>query len=309
MKFFPTLLLWGSVCFMLQAQNGTYTVIAEQGDGIFSMLRGQGLNPVKYYEEFITLNEKNIKNGSMLHVGREYIIPEAGDSLKNTGLRVAMSEGTEEAIFDEELANMSHKSTTLKNAVYYLIAENKIKEENKFVSDIIKSLAAELLVHGATVFIIEDGNTVENGTASTEVEKMGAYVETINKRYLQNSGKYQRLLIIRANGLIANENMDVAVYHHDNSEKGARFAQNIQNVFKKNSVSSRSYRDINTIFEDKNSLYLAKNTLPAISLLTVDNISKTLRKDGISIHSDKKSFTNWVTSGILKDYADLSIEE
>lgn len=309
MKFFPTLLLWGSLCFVLQAQEGTYTIIAEQGDGIFSVLRKQGLNPGKYYQEFISLNKENIKDGSMLHVGREYIIPEAEDSLKNTGLRVAMSEGTEESIFDDELANMPYKSTVLKNAVYYLIAENKIKGENKFVNDIIKSLAAELMVHGATVFVIEDGDASEMDTALTEVERMGIYVETVNKKYLQNVGKYQRLLIIRANGLIDNGNMDVAVYHHDNSEQGQRFAQNIQNVFKKNSVSSRSYKDINTIFEDKNSLYLAKNTLPAISLLTIDNVFKTLRKDGISVESDKESFANWVTSGILKDYADLSIEE
>lgn len=295
---------------MLLAQDNYYTVTAEKGDGIFSILRKQGLDPVKYYEAFITLNTRDIKDGSMLHVGREYRIPKATDSFKNTGVRVQIAEGTENPIFDTELANMSHKSSTLKDAVYYLIAENQTKEENKFVSDISKSLAADLMVHGATVFIIENkDDKFANSESLTEVEKMGWYVETINKRYLQNTGKYQRLLIIRANGLIKNGKMDVAVYHHNKSEKGQRFAQNIQNVFKENSISNRSYKDINMIFKDKNSLYLAKNTLPAVSLLTIDGGSKTVGKDGISVHSDKKSFANLITNGILKDYADLEIEE
>ncbi|KQC31048.1 N-acetylmuramoyl-L-alanine amidase [Flagellimonas eckloniae] len=310
MKLIPTLLLWVGMSTMLLAQENEHKVIAEQGDGIFSILRKQGLDPAKYYEKFITLNIENIKDGSMLHVGREYIIPKAKDSFKETGVRVQMSNGTVDPIFDAELATMSRKSNSLKNAVYYLIAENKIEAENKFTDDIIKSLAAELMVHGATVFVIESGDekVVERKPLS-EVEKMGAYVETINKRYLQNNGKYQRLLIIRANGLIKNGNMDVAVYHHNKSEKGQRFAENIQSVFKRNSISNRSYKDINTIFQDKNSLYLAKNTLPAITLLTIDSGSKISKKDGIPVRSDKKSFTNWVTSGILKDYADLSIEE
>jgi N-acetylmuramoyl-L-alanine amidase len=309
MKLIPAFLLWLGMSFMLFAQDNYYTVTAEKGDGIFSILRKQGLDPVKHYEAFITLNTKDIKDGSMLHVGREYRIPKAPDSFKNTGVRVQVAEGTENPIFDTELAKMSHKSSALKDAVYYLIAEDQTKKENKFVSDITKSLAADLMVHGATVFIIENKDAkIANSSSLTGVEKMGWYVETINKRYLQNTGKYQRLLIIRANGIIKNGNIDVAVYHHNKSEKGQRFAQNIQNVFKENSISNRSYQDINMIFKDKNSLYLAKNTLPAVSLLTIDGGSKTSGKDGIQVHSDKKSFASLITSGILKDYADLEIE-
>ncbi len=302
-------MLWISMSFMLLAQDNFYTVTAEKGDGIFSMLRKQGLDPAKHYEAFITLNIKDIKDGSMLHVGREYRIPKTMDSFKNTGMKVQISEGTETPIFDAELADMSHESSTLKDAVYYLIAENQTKEENKFVSDITKSLAADLMVHGATVFIVENKNEkITDSESLTEVERMGWYVETINKRYLQNTGKYQRLLIIRANGLIKNGNVDVAVYHHNKSKKGQRFAQNIQNVFKENSISNRSYKDINMIFKDKSSLYLAKNTLPAVSLLTIDGSAKTVGKDAIPVHSDKKSFANLITNGILKDYADLEIE-
>ena len=53
----------------------TIKVKAEQGDGIFSLLRKQGLNPGKYYVDFIQLNEALIKNGSELSLGVEYQIP------------------------------------------------------------------------------------------------------------------------------------------------------------------------------------------------------------------------------------------
>ncbi len=310
MRLIPAILLWVSMSFTLFAQANYYTVTAVPGDGIFSILRKQGLDPVKYYETFITLNTGDIKDGSMLHAGRKYKIPNAEDSFKNTGVRVQVSEDAEKPIFNTELAKMSHKSNTLKNAVYYLIAEDQTKTENKFVSGITKSLAAELMVHGATVFIIENKDEkLTNSVPLTEVEKMGWYVETINKRYLQNTGKYQRLLLIRANGLIENGNMDVAVYHHNKSEKGQRLAENIQTVFKKHSVSNRSFKNSKMVFEDKNSLYLAKNTLPAVSLLTINSTSKTSGEAGIPVRSDKKSFANWLTSGILKDYADLEIED
>ncbi len=47
------------------AQDSLQTVVAKNGDGIFSMLRNEGINIVKYYAEFIELNQDNIKNGAI----------------------------------------------------------------------------------------------------------------------------------------------------------------------------------------------------------------------------------------------------
>ncbi|UII74677.1 N-acetylmuramoyl-L-alanine amidase [Flagellimonas sp. HMM57] len=308
MKSIKAILLWVCASSILLAQENQ-TVIAEQGDGIFSILRKQGLSPAKYYEEFITINAKNIKDGSMLHVGREYSIPNASDSFKNTGVKMEAGKTTEAPIFDTELANMSLKSRALKDAVYYLIAENQDEAKKGFISVVVENLAKELMVQGATVYIIERDKTLSEGKELTGAAQMGGYIETINKRYLQNSGKYQRLLMIRANGLIANGNIDVAVYHHEKSKEGHRLANNIQNAFKKNSISNRSYKDADMIFKDDTSLFLAKNTLPALSLMVITNASKKSMEGTIPVRSDKKSFTNWIASGILKDYADLKIED
>jgi N-acetylmuramoyl-L-alanine amidase len=62
------------------------------------------------------------------------------------------------------------------------------------------------------------------------------------------------------------------------------------------------------IFDDKSSLYLARNILPAISLITLENTTKK-SNEKIAVQLDRKRFANLLTNGIMNDYADLEIEE
>lgn len=198
---------------------------------------------------------------------------------------------------------MSHRNKTLEDVVYYIILEDSITSPNPFMDDISKNLAAKLLEQGASVFIM--GNDVDQAPLNTK-DRLGNYVSSINKRYLQNQGKYQRLLVIKANGIVQSGNLDVTVSHHDNSEQGQRLAENLQNVFNRNSFVKKS--DVNSkIFEDKSMLFLAKNALPALSMITLSKQEQS-GDAVISVRSDKRKFANWITDGILKDYADLQIE-
>lgn len=282
-------------------------VVAEQGDGIFSLLRKQGLNPIKHYGEFIDLNSENIKDGSFLQIGVEYKVPITEDSFKKTGVLVQANNDIDKPIFDKELELMSLESERLKDAVYYLIVENETMGHNDFVRDVVQNLTTKLMVNGAKVYVMGDEVSKDSLNIWTERQRMGRYVEVINERYLQNNGKYQRVLFIRDNGAAENEDLDVAVYHYDKSEQGQRFAENIKNVFKKNSISNETYKDVNLVFEDQNNLYLAKNILPAISLLTLENASKE-SNDKIAVRPDKRKFAGWISSGIMNDYVDLEIE-
>ncbi|MEM9361726.1 MAG: hypothetical protein AAGA43_03775 [Bacteroidota bacterium] len=307
MKYKLAFVLWGFLVCALFAQEKSYKVVAEPGDGIYSLLRKQGLDPVAHYQEFIELNKENIKDGSFLHVGREYFIPYASESFKNVGVRIFLASDKEEPVFEEELQNLRKKSDALKDVVYYLITENKERTSNGFAKDVELNLAKTLLENGAHVFVLE-----QKGLLSSEenegIELMGSYVEAINKRYLKHTGKYQRLLIIRANGQIKGK-MDVSVFHHEKSEEGQRLAQNLREVFQKHSVKNRSYKSIEAIFEDENTLYLAKNVLPAVSLLDIDGTSRESKAKSIEVVSNKKALAQWLANGILKDYADLKIEE
>ncbi|MBA4744898.1 MAG: N-acetylmuramoyl-L-alanine amidase [Muricauda sp.] len=309
MKSRLTLLFWAWACTFIFGQESTYyKVVAEQGDGIFSLLRKQGLDPAKHYGEFLELNSDKIKKGSALKLGEAYKIPYADDSFKKTGVVVEAMADAEEPIFDKELAQMSLKSDKLKDAVYYLITENSTDKDKSFAKDVSQRLAAELMMHGAQVYIMGEDtpNDVLEDTAS-ENNPMGNYIKVINKRYLQNTGKYQRVLIIRSKNITESSNMSVAVYHYNKSTQGQRFAQNLQNVFKEKSISSRSSNEASLIFEDLNSLYLARNMLPAISLLTIESGSNTSASK-ISLKPNKKEFANLISDGILNDYVDLEFE-
>ena len=154
------------------------------------------------------------------------------------------------------------------------------------------------------------GEDISNELVGEDIapgDPTGDYIKVINKRYLQNTGKYQRVLVIRAENVSERSNMDVAVYHYNKSTQGQRFAQNLQNVFKENNISNRSVDEASLIFEDQTSLYLAKNILPAISLLTLKNTSD-LSDSKISLKPNKKEFANLISNGIMNDYADLELE-
>ena len=71
-------------------QEPLQTIVAKNGDGIFSILRNEGIEIEKYYGEFLELNQDKLKNGSRLVIGETYRIPNAPDSFKNRGVKIQM---------------------------------------------------------------------------------------------------------------------------------------------------------------------------------------------------------------------------
>ena len=317
-------LLWVLCPLLMFGQTKENVVVAEPGDGIFSILRKQGLNPAKYYAEFLELNKGNLRNGSELHLGRTYKIPYAEDSYTKTAIQLVTDGDKEESIFKGELAQILSKSDKLKNAVIYLISGDAHKQtaivEHKITDEITLNIAKELMVHGAQVYFIRsEAKSNQRGTkevykkgsedAVADLSQMQEYVEIINKKYLKHQGKYQRLIIARVNDVIKDDKCEVSLYHHNSSENGKQIASNIQKVFKQHSLESKPFKKYTEIFTDKNNLYLAKNALPAITLIEIDSAKKPSIEEGILVNSDQESLSNLIASGILNDYSDLEIEK
>ncbi len=180
-------------CFLvfalgLQAQDNYKTVRAAQGDGIYAILRKQGLNPSAYIKEFIEINKDRLRNGDQLIVGREYKIPAKKQDIKvSAGATeevnkveeveevVEVDEGAENEekqvtkymIFGEDEAIVTPKSTRLENTVYYLISGHGGPDpgamgnyggttiaEDEYAYDVTLRLAKELLSHGAKVYVV-----------------------------------------------------------------------------------------------------------------------------------------------------------
>jgi N-acetylmuramoyl-L-alanine amidase len=308
-------------CFFVSGQ--TERVKAEKGDGIFSLLRKQGLDPSKYYTEFVKLNEANIKNGSELHLGREYLLPDAPDSFKKMALNAKENVKEDLPIFDKELAKISPKSDKLQDAVLYLLpGVNGIKQSERLQNTrnlIMRNVAKELMVHGARVYLVDElEETGENSSDDVDVStenaianrnQMEHFVGTINKHYLQNAGKYQRVVVLNFNETAeSSKYYDVSIFHHGKSSEGERFAQTLQGIFSENSIKSSEERPLG-VFQNESNLYLAKNVLPPVTMIDVSGAQKTNGNQQISISPQEKVLTNIITNGVMSDYANLSLEE
>ena len=318
------LILVFSCSFLTTAQ--TITVKAESGDGIFSILRKQGLDPVKYYADFVHLNLNNLKNGSELYLDREYVIPDAPDSFKKMALSISEGIDKESPIFDKELGSISPKSERLKNAVIYLLSgQNGVRgsRELQFVrNQIVRSVAQKLIVHGAKVYLIDelkdddilsspsvikDGDTTENAIA--DQNQMQHYVEIINKRYLKNMGKYQRIVVINLNNTVKDsKHFEVSIFHHGKSTEGERFAKSLQHIFNKNSIENEQ-KNFTEVFANSSNLYLVTNVLPPVTMIDIGDSRNPSIEERISISSQENVLTNIITNGVLTDYANLSIED
>ncbi len=285
------------------AQDSLQTVVAKNGDGIFSMLRNEGINIVKYYAEFIELNQDNIKNGSHLIVGEEYIIPDAPDSFKRRGTKIVMPDAKEIPIFKGELASLRIKDSTLKHAVFYVLT-NKVKgvEEGakKSKDGISVRMARKLLQSSARVYLLY--------SSPSDSLDLIDFVSVINKKYLKHNGDYQRLLVINTDDMSTKSKTDVTVYHYAESKEGKEFADNILKVFGKNTIKYTSLNEYSEVFIDAKNIAFAKNILPTITFIDM-GVKGANNKKTLKVTTNKKNIADLITSGILSDYSNTEFED
>ncbi|MFS4454768.1 hypothetical protein [Maribacter sp. 2304DJ31-5] len=305
--FFALVFLLLSPKFLC-SQDSLSTTVAQQGDGIFSILRKSGIDPIKYYGEFLKLNPENIRNASELIVGKTYILPDAPDSFKKMGIRINIDTGKEHPIFDRELNKMVLKDSTLQNTVYYLIHfKNPTVETPKKEGDrnLVK-MARELLLKGARAYILEDGLE----TIPLEAQKkyrLGEFATIINKKYLTHNGAYQRVLVIQDQNM-NNKNYTLSVRHYEQSKEGEKLAANLREILTKNTLGKRSAKNNGVPFKDEASIFFARNILPPVTTIAINDISEITKSD-IRMKTSKERLPLMITKGILLDYSKLDFED
>ena len=302
MKNFLLITLAIISCHGAISQEPLKTVVAQNGDGIFSILRNEGIEIAKYYEAFLELNQDKLMNGSDLVVGETYRVPNAPDSFKNRGLIINVSDGGERPIFERELASLKLKDSSLANTVYYLMEHtsgNKKVISNNVNNGITVSMARKLLQSGARVYLLDS-----NPKDSLDLID---YVGIVNKKYLKHNGDYQRFLVIDNGGIATNTKTDISVYHYAESEESKRFADNILRVFSKNTVKRESLNDYSEMFTDFEDISFAKNSLPPITFIVMG--SKSSDDTTLKVNGNKKNIANLITNGILSDYSNTEFED
>ncbi len=325
----------------IYAQNSVKTVIAEKGDGIFSILRKQGMDPIKHYGHFVALNKDNLRDSIQLYEGRKYVLPpfveaevEVVDTIqKKATERKIIGKETEYSIFGKKYALVPNMSKDLEGAVYYLISghggpdpgaienyEGKIIAEDEYAYDITLRLARELMSQGAKVYIIiRDPNDGIRDERILEIDRdevaypnleiplnqlarLKQRVDAVNTLYAENRGKYQRLIVTHVDSRSKGQNIDVFFYHHENSKNGKRFAENIHTTFQNKYQKYQPNREYSGTFEDRTNLYLVKKTHPAMVYIEIGNIKSAKDQRRILDPDNRQALAKWISEGVLLDY-------
>lgn len=165
----------------LTGQQGHRRVRAKKGEGIYAILRNNGLEPSKYIAAFISLNKKNLSSKNGLYVDREYILPgkkekeeepdealirpDSADLVNVVATEILKKRRYD--IFGKEYATVYIESKTLEGAAFYLISGHggpdpgavekygeKLISEDEYAYDVTLRLARKLISNGALVYLI-----------------------------------------------------------------------------------------------------------------------------------------------------------
>ena len=189
------LLLCLCVVSALSAQSDSVrTVVAQQGDGIYKILRENGYEAKDYYHKFLEINKDKIQLEDQLILGETYLLPEKHDTIKPEHIVVidtvqpvcvkpnstAVSDSAPVCIpapnqekmpqtkMDLRIAD-TIKGTALKGAIFYLVAghggpdpgatsyvDGVMISEDEYAYDITLRLARCIEEQSGKVYMIID---------------------------------------------------------------------------------------------------------------------------------------------------------
>ena len=122
--------------------------------------------------------------------------------------------------------------------------------EDEYAYDVTLRLARRLIEHGALVYMITRDNNDGIRDASFlkcdkdercypnlviprgQTSRLRQRKDAVNKLYVKNKGKHQRLIITHVDSRSKRQNIDVFFYYDRRSKTGKKMALNLQNTFK-----------------------------------------------------------------------------
>lgn len=316
-------------------------VVAINGDGIYTLLRKNGLDPATHFTTFLELNKKNIGKDSSLFVGRKYRLPGPDSPLTQAAKNTATSPTpllAEPAVFEYPLFGKKYsrvevKDQQLKGAVYYLVAGHGGPDpgavgkygpyylgEDEYAYDVTLRLARKLMEHGATVHMIiqdpndgiRDDNVLELDTDEVcypnqriplnHKLRLRQRTEAVNALFLTHKGAYQRMLSIHVDSRSKGENIDVFFYHHENSSNGKKLAESIHQTITSKYNRHQPNRDYFGNVSARSSLYVVKYSHPPTVFIELGNIMNDRDQRRFVIPDNRQALANWISEGILADY-------
>jgi len=326
-------------CFNVQAQN--YPIVkAQKSDGIYSLLRRNGLEPTKYIKEFISINKSKLGKNNSLYVGRSYRLPivdgkatvKKATVVRKTGEKGTPSKTIVFPLFGKKYQTVTIKDHQLKGAVYYLISghggpdpgamgklNGHVLCEDEYAYDVVLRMARCLMEHDAKVYMIiqdlydgirDEPYLIQDKTETcyphdriplNHLARLRQRVAVVNKLYIKHKGCFQRMLVVHVDSRSKRENIDVFFYHDKKSKTGQRMAETMKNVFQKKYDYYQPNRGYSGSVSYRN-LYVLKHSYPTTVFMEIANINHLRDLQRLIIVSNRQALAKWMTEGIVRDY-------
>lgn len=316
------------------AQTSRKSVTAQKGDGIYSMLKRNNLDPSRYLNPFIELNEDKLGKNNTLILGRNYSLPTPKDvNVNNNGSSKTKNTSVDYPIFGSKYSNVEIIDNKLKGTVYYLVAGhggpdpgalgkygNYTLSEDEYAYDVTIRLARILIQHSATVYmIIRDKNdgirdesilsidrdevTYPNLTIPINpLKRLQQRTNAINNLYKKHRGRFQQLIVIHLDSNIKSEDIDVFFYHHEKSKSGKKLANSIQATFREKYAQHQPNRGYRGTVRTRSSLYMLRNTNPTTVYIELGNINNPRDQQRFVQTNNRQAVAQWISEGMIRDF-------
>lgn len=332
---YTAILIFSIIFYSLDAQTNRDKDKAQKGDGIFSLLKRNNLEPSKFLNPFIELNKNKLGKNNSLMVGEIYFLPNHKDinNITSNGNNNKSKNTVDYPIFGKNNSRVNILDNQLKGAVYYLVSGhggpdpgalgkygNYTLSEDEYAYDVTIRLARKLIQHGATVYMIirdnNDGIRDENilkidrdevtypsqTIPINPLKRLQQRTYAINKLYKKYRGRFQRLICIHLDSNIKSEDIDVFFYHHNKSKSGKRLAKNIHSTFKTKYAKHQPKRGYRGTVSTRSSLYMLRNTQPTTVYIELGNINNPRDQRRFVIPDNRQALAQWIGEGIIQDF-------
>lgn len=301
------------------AQNRKAT--PQKGEGMYAFLTRHKISVAKYKTKFIALNKGKFGKNNSLLVGVQYILPNTN---KNKLLH--------EPLFGKKYAKFKQKSSALDGAIFYLVSGHggpdpgaignyggKFLHEDEYAYDVTLRLAKKLMENGARVYIViqdkKDGirdiavlPTSKRETCMghriplSQLKRLKQRSEAVNDLYRKDKNTtYKRCIVLHVDSRTRGKRLDVFFYHHPNSSKGKRLADELADTFSEKYGEHQPKRGFNGTVSCRE-LYVVRKTTPPVVFVELGNIQNKQDQIRFVKPNNRQALANWMYEGILRDF-------
>lgn len=296
------------------------------GEGIFAFLERNGVDR-KFKNAFVEFNASRLGPNESLLMGVAY-------RFKKEWVVVPKEEWRVYPIFGKDHERLQILSNELEGSVFYLVSGHGGPDpgavgkhtkgelcEDEYAYDVTLRLARWLIQRNALVYFIvrDDNDGIRGGDylpcdkdeyaytrgsiPANQVSRLEQRTDIINSLYRKHRGsKYQRMLSIHVDSRATNENVDVFFYHHGNSRRGKKLANDILQTFDSNYKEFQPNRTYRGSVKPRSSLFVLKNTSPAAVFVELGNIGNKKDQRRILIEDNRQALAKWLGEGLMKNF-------